>query len=84
MATAGIYNGDALCHNKVSALGLGRRLASGAEGCGFDPRLAYHETKRDRSVTAGNERDVLRRLPQMFGGHAGKLIHHGSGGGNAA
>jgi len=39
MANAGIYNGDALCHNRVSALGLGVGASSGAEGCGFDPPL---------------------------------------------
>ncbi len=42
MANLRIYNGDAIGQNRLSADWLNRRLASGAEGCGFDPRLAYH------------------------------------------
>jgi hypothetical protein len=32
MANVRVYNGDALCHNRVSALGLGVVASSGAEG----------------------------------------------------
>jgi len=45
MANLRIYNGDAIGQNTLSADWLRRRLASGAEGCGFDPRLAYQPRK---------------------------------------
>jgi len=50
MANLRIYNGDAIGQNTLSADWLRRRLASGAEGCGFDPRLAYQPSQRSKSA----------------------------------
>jgi hypothetical protein len=41
MANIRVYNGEAICQIELSALGLGVVASSGAEGCGFDPRLAH-------------------------------------------
>jgi len=65
MANLRIYIGYAIGQNRLSADWLRRRLASGAEGCGFDPRLAY------QSSLAGSGQ--LRpgkpvRLPHRFAG----------------
>ena len=42
MANIRIYTGDAVGQNELSEDWFRRRLASEAEGCGFDPRLAHH------------------------------------------
>ena len=68
MANIRIYNGDAIGQNTLSADWLNRRLASGAEGCGFDPRLAYQLLL---AISQGGARP-----PENSKGRSGKLERH--------
>ncbi len=44
MTKAGDIYGDALGRERLVAHWFYRRASSGAEGCGFDPRLAYQSS----------------------------------------
>ena len=53
---------------------LDRASASGAEGCGFDPRLAYQAAPpaRDRPGPGNRAREQKRGNDFVFDGMAGK------------